>query len=202
MNESVKVAAGPVNGVNRWAKILIVSTIVLPMVIAYGVYHTGLGMPTGTINKGDLLAPPVNIEGLTLTIENQSAAIDQIEPKWRLVIPAFNVCEIACEQALYVTRQVHKRLNEKYPRVERWILTNIDDEKFITRVATEYPGAVLVSALPDQWQTLLSNTNSKDGDYFMMDRSGFVMMSYQTSVHSGNDLLKDLKRMLKFTREH
>ena len=186
----------------QWSKLLIVATILLPMVAAYWIYQTGMGIPKGTINKGDLLQPPVQITELTL----QSAAGDAIsfqtlEKKWRLVVPAFGSCDAACMDSLYVTRQVHTRLNEKYPRVERWLVTNIEDPAFLALLAKDYPHIGIHYASAQDWQRLVGATSNKHGNYFMMDQNGFLMMSY-SQAHTGNDLLADLKRMLKFTREH
>ncbi|UTA47905.1 hypothetical protein L1F30_17340 [Simiduia sp. 21SJ11W-1] len=186
----------------QWSKILIMATIVVPMVVAYVVYQTGFGMPAGTINKGELLVPPVQITELALTNSEGAINFASEQKKWRLLVPAFGHCTGACEQSLYLTRQVHKRLNEKYPRVERWVLTDIAKPAFTDLLAAEYPGAKVINTDKAAWASLLATTNQPNGHYYMMDQNGFIMMAYNTELHTGNDLLKDVKRMLKFTREH
>jgi hypothetical protein len=192
-----------VKATGRWQKLLVVATLLVPMVAAYLIYQTGIGMPTGTINKGNLLQPPVNIDELTM-FSDSGAQLDfsTQDKKWRLVVPAFGACAEQCREALYVTRQVHTRLNEKYPRVERWLVTDINDPAFRQLLANEYPRITIVNVAADQWHSLLSESVESDPDYLMMDQNGFLMMGYQRAQHTGNDLLADLKRMLKFTREH
>lgn len=177
---------------------LIMAAIFGPMLAAYVIFKTGIGIPAGTINKGVLLAPPVSLEALT-----QFADYPESAGKWRLLVPVFGPCEQACEQALYLTRQVHLRLNEKAPRVARLVVADphFITEAFEQRLAEQHPGVLLLPLPADQWQALIAGSNWQDGQYAMVDQAGFMMMFYQ-SQHTGNDLLTDLKRMLKLSREH
>lgn len=186
----------------RWSKILIIATILVPMVLAYVIYHTGMLMPQGTVNKGDLLSPPVQISNISLATDGAPIQFESQARKWRLVVPAFSECTKACEQALYLTRQVHKRLNNKYPRVERWVLTDIETPLFADLLASEYSGAEVVQASHGQWLSLINQSDQPAGHFYMMDQKGFIMMAYNVERHSGNDLLTDIKKMLKYTREH
>lgn len=177
---------------------LILAAIFGPMLAAYVIFKTGIGIPTGTINKGVLLAPPVSLALLDDMPDYQQSA-----DKWRLLVPVMAPCDQACEQALYITRQVHLRLNEKAPRVARLVLADpryLTDE-FRQLLADQHPGVALLPLTAEQWQSLIAGSNWQEGQYAMVDQSGFMMMYYQ-SAHSGNDLLTDLKRMLKLSREH
>ncbi|MDN3638031.1 hypothetical protein QWY82_04320 [Simiduia curdlanivorans] len=186
----------------QWSKWLVMGVILVPMVVAYVIYETGLGIPTNTINKGVLLNPPVQIDSLELRDrDNQPMTMAQQPQKWRLLVPAMSACDDACVEALYITRQVHTRLNEKYTRVERVFLVADLDSATEQLIATEHANIQVVKVDPSAWAALLAQTNYAQGRYLMMDPDGFLMMYYQDQ-HTGNDLLADLKRMLKFSREH
>ena len=114
---------------NQWKRnqkqgLLILAIVVLPMVAAYVMFKTGWGMPTHTINKGVLLTPPQPIDSLDLAGNNE--ALQRLYPaekkQWRIMIPISADCDTTCQQNLFITRQVHIRLAEKAPRVERILL--------------------------------------------------------------------------------
>lgn len=182
--------------------------VLLPMVIAYGVYFTGIGMPTGTINKGELLTPPVPISAWQLRTQSGDAwVLDEQPTKWRLLIPGAASCDQACQDNLYLTRQVHIRLGEKGLRVERFYL--LTDESLSNSLSEhlerEHATAKVLHVDEEAMRASLASTNLpgdpvEEGRYFLMDQEGFVMMSYDAE-QSGNDLLKDIKRMLRYSYE-
>jgi len=192
----------------RWQGALVVSAIVLPMVLAYAIFKTGWAMPTGTVNKGDLLVPATAISGLTL-LDQQGQVVDMLAGKkmWRMVIVASNDCDELCFQQLYTSRQVHKRLSEKSVRVERLFLNTSDtySAKLKTSLDTDYPRIKQYRVSAASWSALMGNTNAADEplnghSVYYIDQQGFAMMSYQPT-HEGVDLLDDIKRLLKYSYE-
>lgn len=187
----------------------IMLVVALPMVAAYIIYHTGMGIPTSTINKGDFLHPPQAVAQLGLTTESGELWRDEGELKrWRLLVPITADCDEQCEQNLYTTRQVHVRLGKDAYRVER-LLVLMDgqvDDALQTFLQEEHPGVVVVHSAREDWQALLAETNMAgtdpvaDGHYYLMDQQGYLMMAYNPE-HPGGELLDDIKRMLKLSYE-
>jgi cytochrome oxidase Cu insertion factor (SCO1/SenC/PrrC family) len=188
-----------------WPVILIVVATVLPIVAAYVAYYSGMGVPDETVNNGILLEPPVKLSALTDKATDEVPAID--EPKWRLLIPVVTPCEQGCKENLYTTRQVHIRLGEKGTRVER-IAVNLSGEQgkeFLNDIQAEHPLLQHFSVKREDWDAWLQNINAPDSleqtpYYILVDQTGFAMM-YYTVDHHGNELLKDIKRVLRFTPE-
>lgn len=186
----------------------IMLVVLLPMVIAYGVYYTGIGMPTGTVNKGELLAPPQAASDLDLRqLDGAPWQVTDQKKRWRWLIPGYAECTDACQQNLYLTRQVHIRLAEKSTRVERIYLL-LDDElsaETAAFLAAEHPHMPVLKVDPGKLQAAimaggLPENSLAEWRYFLMDQEGFVMMSY-TPTHTGQQLLDDIKRMLKYSYE-
>ncbi len=183
--------------------------VALPMVAAYIIYHTGMGMPTGTINKGDFLHPPQPVARLQLqTPEGDTWQADAEDERWRLVVPVTAECDQACRDKLYVTRQVHVRLGKDAYRVQRLVVL-VDSE--LTQglqnwLEEEHPGVVVLHNSAADWRAMLAPTNLEDSDplagghYYLMDPQGYLMMSYRPE-HTGGELLDDVKRMLKLSYE-
>lgn len=187
---------------------LIFAIVLSPMVIAYWMYTTGIGMPTDTVNKGDLLTTPQTASDLNLReTDGKPWNVADHKTKWRWLIPGGAQCSEQCQKNLYLTRQAHIRLAEKAGRVERIYLL-LDDEltpETEEFVANEHPHMPVVRVDADHLRTAFTAAGIEgdvltDGRYFLMDQEGFVMMSY-TPAHTGKELLDDIKRMLKYSYE-
>lgn len=178
----------------------------LPIAAAYFAFFTGIGVPEHTVNRGRLLAEPMNVKQLLSQGQGDFLLALQQQKKWRLLIPLTANCNEACAKILYTTRQVHIRLGEKSTRVER-VAMNIDGQAgldYFDTIKAQHPKLHLVTVTAEQWQQWLAATDNRftnDPFYLLVDQEGFAMMTYNTDVH-GNDLLKDLKRALKFSIDY
>ncbi|MDO3387746.1 hypothetical protein QWI17_18020 [Gilvimarinus sp. SDUM040013] len=188
--------------------LLLMLVVALPMIAAYTIYHTGWGMPTGTVNKGELVQPPQRLSDLKLlTADGDVWDIDAEDKRWRYVIPGNAECDRTCMDNLYLTRQVHIRLNDKARRAERIYLL-LDDAlapELSEHIAAEHPLLRVMRANRADVEKMLAATNfaghaAKAGRYFLMDQQGFLMLAYHPG-DKGGELLKDMKKMLKTSYE-
>jgi cytochrome oxidase Cu insertion factor (SCO1/SenC/PrrC family) len=185
----------------------IMLVVLLPMVVAYGMFYTGIGIPTGTANKGILLDPPQAAQDLDLRELDGQEWRPSGPKKWRWIIPGAAECSETCQQNLYLTRQVHIRLAEKSGRVERIYLLLDEQIDVATQnfLAHEHPHLHVLKAEPARLREAMKAAGiaddvNFDDHYFLMDQEGIVMMAY-TPAHTGQQLLDDIKRMLKYSRE-
>ncbi|WP_111641520.1 SCO family protein [Marinimicrobium alkaliphilum] len=183
--------------------------VTLPLAAAWFVYYTGIGMPTTQVNRGDLVSPPQLIDQLEPRELGTDGAWEigtEERRRWRYVIPGYATCDQLCQDTLYLTRQVHIRLGKDAYRVERIYLLLDDhiDPALVDWLETEHPGLRVMRTEPQALAELLDRTNLRgvdpvaSGEYFLMDQIGYLMMRY-TPAHTGNELLDDVKRMLKVT---
>jgi hypothetical protein len=193
-------------GLSRYKGWLVVAVIVLPMLSAYLIFNTGIGMPTSTINKGDLLFPATSIVDIDM-LNDEGQKFDLIGSKklWRMLLVTDNQCDDVCLQKLYLSRQVHIRLGEKAMRVERVLVNAGPDfsDEFKNYLTTEHPRLITASVNKQQWQDNFSASSiavhQLDGSHiYYVDLEGFTMMSYDKS-HDGAALLSDIKRLLKYS---
>lgn len=182
-----------------WQLIAILAVTLIPIIAAYVAYYTGIGVPKDTVNKGVLLEPAKNVSDV---LGDASGDIPSFTDnlKWRLLIPVPRECDKDCQQNLYITRQVHIRLGEKGERVERYAvnLGGATGEEFLQSIRPEHPQLKHFSVSPDTWESWLkeSNVPGVDHYYLLVDQVGFAMMFYSVQ-HNGNQLLDDLKRVLR-----
>ncbi|MFT5116856.1 MAG: cytochrome oxidase Cu insertion factor (SCO1/SenC/PrrC family) [Kiritimatiellia bacterium] len=192
---------------NRFFAVMIILIVVAPMGIAYVMYQTGWGVSAGTTNKGTLLSPPVALNELSL-VKNTSLLAELFVDKksvkrWRLLVPVSAGCSEVCQKNLYTTRQVHIRLAEKSYRLER-VLLALDTLplNLQTLLLQKHPNTLLANSTHEnfkQWISAAANSSDNAEDYYyLVDQGGLVMMQYDVS-HTGQDLLDDVKKLLKFT---
>ncbi|MFL0798641.1 MAG: hypothetical protein K6L73_14260 [Cellvibrionaceae bacterium] len=194
---------------SQWQMLGVLSAVFVPMVIAYTLFKTQLGIPDGTINKGELLPVPQQMSELMMSnLDGTPWSANEMKDKWWMVIPVTADCGESCQQSLWVTRQVRTRLNEKRIRVKRLALL-LDGANVPEALVEEHPDLAWKRADDyQQWSRpqlrptsgpALLETAPQRG-YFVVDQQGWAMMTYD-SRQSGNDLLKDIKRLLRYSYE-
>ena len=205
---------------NRFFGLVIIVIVTAPMLLAYIMFQTGWGVSSNTTNNGELLTPALPIQELQVMTEDKvfenlfsgqffdEAALNKntknksSAKKWRLLVPVTAACSDVCQKNLYTTRQVHIRLAEKAYRVERIILF-LDElnPTLLQQLNNEHPNTLRVSSranLFSQWLAPANIAESAEQYYYLIDQEGFAMMRYDAS-HTGQNLLDDIKKLLKFT---
>ncbi len=176
---------------------------ILPVAAAYVMYFSGIGVPDSTVNKGTLLSAPQPLGPLVSDAMRMNLESDK---KWRIVIPVEGECDTECEQALYLTRQVHIRLAHRSERVERIALWGggLPNSAQLTALEETHPRLIneaVDEARLTQWLNAFNLPSSEAAGYYLVDQEGRAMMHYTLDI-DGNDLLKDLKRALKFSIDY
>lgn len=210
MNQNAQLSETPARhlnrtGLNRLQGISVIASVALPIMAAYIVYYTGVGMPTATTNQGELLQPPIDVKQLPF-VERGSGPLEFTAeaPKWRyLVIPAGD-CDAECEKLLYTSRQVHIRLAEKADRIERLMVSTVplSDARY-RQLQHDHPRLRFVTLAPAALIKLERDAGFAKWDRpraLLVDQQGFAMMAYDNR-NTGNQLLKDIKRLLKYSYE-
>ena len=184
----------------RRTLVMIALVSITPLALAYFMFFTGLGVPNNTVNSGTLLDSPLSLQELVSDDEWQRL---NAEKKWRLLLPVGERCSEACAEHLYTTRQVHIRLSEKSIRIERVALNHGGEQgdAYLKSLAEEHPFLKTETVSADTWRRWLAQSPQLSAQaedfYLMVDQEGLAMMMY-TNEH-GNDLLKDIKRALKYS---
>jgi cytochrome oxidase Cu insertion factor (SCO1/SenC/PrrC family) len=194
----------PIKKRNRNYGLIILGIIILPTLAAYIMFKTGWGIPSNTSNKGNLLEPARAIDELVLNNENDvlDRLVEDNKKRWRILVPVTQACNEICQNHLYISRQVHIRLAEKAYRVER-VLVLLDSltTESLNNLKTEHPETILVESnvgALNAWLKISKLTLSAENYFYLVDQEGFAMMYYDIK-HKGQDLLDDVKKVLKFT---
>ncbi|MCF7980483.1 MAG: hypothetical protein K9K86_00760 [Pseudomonadales bacterium] len=191
----------------RLTLIFIFAIAFVPMVLATYMYFNKVMVPSGRTNKGVLILPPLALDELGLTgEENQPIGVADMQDKWVMIVVADSVCGQTCKEALYKARQVNIALHKESERVIRYYVdVSIDGTGALSHsLKSEYPLLHLASAdrLPLKRyldQKLDANKALSESYILLADPIGNVMM-YYLPENSGKDILEDLKRLLKVSQ--
>ncbi|SFL94377.1 hypothetical protein [Marinobacter zhejiangensis] len=174
-----------------------------PMLLATVMYFTGWLNPTGQANHGDLIQPLVPISQLNLVGDDGRRLADRFTsptaPRQWLMLVAAEGCDADCESLLYLARQVNIALGKDADRVMRAAFLAGIAQGQRNQVAAEYGTMELLSpgAREPIWPTGADPATAPR--ILLVDPLGNVMMQY-TTANSGEDMLKDLKRLLKLSQ--
>lgn len=186
--------------------LLIVLMPVAAIAAASLVFYTGVGIPTGTTNRGQLVQPPPQAGGLQLRNQaGDSLTAAALAGKWLILVPGGTRCDDVCRERLWLSRQVRTALGKDAQRVRR-VYLGLESEfepSLLEWLRAEHPDAEPLYAAREEWQALLAGSNAPDAaghPLYLVDQRGFLMMAY-TLQHDGQDLLKDLRFLLKYSPE-
>ena len=175
-----------------------------------------LGM-IGTANQGTLVQPPRQLDDVALKDSvglHVSWADAEQESRWVLLVPSPGpTCGEACERRLYLTRQIHVAMGKEFNRIGRAYLsdTAVADTAlavdalsdggtlpagFDELLARDHRGLRVLRVSPGDFSTLFPELSENADTWYLVDPSGWIMMSYDDSV-GYRDVMGDLKFLLK-----
>ncbi len=190
---------------NRYKLVLLFGLPLIIMVGAYLVYTTGIGMPTGTSNKGMLINPPLQIGDMPSLQPRPFPPADNAQ--WLFLVPGGADCDASCRERLYQTRQIRTALGKHTHRIQRMYLNfsgaalNAELRQFLSN---EHADLEVVNAARQDFAGLIGAAAMPPAEieqvFYVADPRGFIML-YYSAEHTGKDTLSDLKFLLKFSQE-
>lgn len=195
---------------NRLLLLLIMASFVLPFVIGDMAYKLGW-YKGGQTNNGQLMDPPAAFADFGARLSNGGVADAAfVRRNWWLLYVVPEQCETACRNRLFQMRQVRKALGRESGRVHPLlVMTSSPSAEIEALLGKEFPDFVRVQADRPQVNTALGRAlpdAASAGNLFVMDPMGWLMLMYapeldeKTSVIKAEDILNDLKKLLKASR--
>lgn len=183
---------------SRTSLVMLAAIAFVPLLAAYAIFFFFPSLtPQGTTNEGELIDPPVSMSA-------QRGATELLAPgKWTLVVVTGSDCNDECERALYLSRQVNIALGKDAERVQRTLVV-ADEEIGATLgelLEAEYPLVAVRLVTSEALLVALrqaAGTADLTGYVFVADPNGNVMM-YYTPANDGEQMLKDLKHLLRLS---
>lgn len=195
---------------NRLLLLLILASFVLPFVAGDLAYKFGW-YKGGKTNQGQLIDPPVAFSGFQAAmLTGEPVTADYVRGSWWLLYVIPEHCEAACHNRLFQMRQVRKALGKESDRVRPLLVVTAPLPADVqSLLAQEFPDFVLLRANPGSIDSVMARVMPEaaaKGNLFIMDPMGWIMLTYapeadeKSSVIKAEDILNDLKKLLKASR--
>ncbi|MEA1080147.1 hypothetical protein [Marinobacter qingdaonensis] len=175
-----------------------------PMVFATIMFYTGWLNPSGHTNNGELISPVVPVQQLQLETRDGTPLAERFGPEqadsqWLLMVVADD-CAGPCQELLYLARQVNIALGKNANRVARAAALGSVPAELSERWSTEYNLMERLVPAPGTTPAWPAGIDPEaEPRILLVDPFGNVMMHYGTD-HTGKDMLKDLKHLLKISQ--
>lgn len=177
--------------------LLVLLVCAAPVVASYLSYY--VIKPHGRTNYGELIMPPRALPATLALVNLQGDAVrpEQLKGQWLLVTVQGGACDAACEQALYLQRQMREMLGRDKDRLDRvWFIPDAAPVREALLPALE--GSWLLRAAPEAlgaWLSPASGQRLQDGLY-LVDPRGDWMMRWPADGDVRR-IRKDLTKLLK-----
>jgi cytochrome oxidase Cu insertion factor (SCO1/SenC/PrrC family) len=193
---------------SRLPVILLAAIFVLPVVLAVLVFNIEDFRPRGMTNHGELVIParPLHVVGFKRP-DGSDFNIEDLKKYWTLVYIGDSKCDEACQEKIYIMRQVRWSQGDEMNRVNRlFIVVDEGGLPNLKALIDKYPGMSVATGNQKHMQAFVDQFELKGkpaavgaGRLYIVDPLGNLMMSYPADAEP-KGILKDLKKLLKVSQ--
>jgi len=172
----------------RLQLILILLLTIGPMVLATGMYTLKFWVPDSRSYHGELIGNgPTRAE----------LGVQTDEQRWQLLVTAPQTCTVACQQLVYLARQIQIGLGRDASRATHALASaQALDADYVARLQREYPQLQRYAMdVPAYTRGAQGNGGAQ---LWIIDPHGNLVLRYDPSV-KGKDVLNDLRHLLKLS---
>ena len=194
---------------SRQSFVLLALIFMMPAFVAFVMHNAGDGgwQPEGATNRGTLVHPARPLELSPDLVRDGQPLGEYLQGKWTLVYIGDADCDDVCRNNLYKMRQVRTAQNENMKRVQRLYVVNSSavTAELAGFIESEHPQLDTVTLSPVQSGQLsgffaVDATPVPEAErVYIVDPLGNLMMYYPPDADASG-MLKDLKKLLKFSR--
>lgn len=181
--------------------VFLVSLFVAPVLLGTLLFFNldRLGIDKGSVNYGELVHPALPLKVSNLKVAGEDAEIGEvISKKWTMLYIVPENCDSFCTDRLALLKRVRLLTNEQMRRVRTTVmsgkngLSNIDMSGYKNMV---------VASLYGETDTFYKQFPDKDlHPIYLIDPLGNLMMYYTQEKPDIKKMLKDINRLLKYSR--
>jgi len=183
----------------RLKMLLVLLVCASPVIASYFTYF--VVRPEGRSNYGELVSPPRPLPALLLrTLDGQSVAASSLRGQWLLVAVGPGACDQACEERLFMQRQLREMLGRERDRLDKvWLVTDgAELAPALRQVLEATPPVTILRAERDAVARWLEPAAGQalEGHLYVVDPMGKWMMRPPVDPQPSR-LKRDLDRLLR-----
>ncbi len=194
---------------SRQAIVVLGLIFLAPAFVAWVMHHSGAGgwRPAGTTNLGNLVNPARPLRMPEDLLAADRPLDELLQGRWTLVYIGDADCDTTCIENLYKMRQVRIAQNEDMKRVQTLflLLGDREPESLAAMLHENYRNLTVVPVTAAQAAQiapyfLIDGVEMQGAErVYFVDPLGNLMMYYTPDADPGG-MLKDLRKLLKFSR--
>lgn len=185
----------------RWKMMLVLAMCAAPVIASYFTYY--VIRPQGRSNYAELVQPSRTLPATLALRELDGTPVDpqSLRRQWLLLTLAPASCDAACEQRLYLQRQLHQMLGRERDRVDKvWLVLGAGQpaEAVLQAVQASPQPARVLRVDPAELQRWLEPAAGQalDAHLYIVDPHGEWMMRAPPQLDPKR-LKRDLDRLLR-----
>ncbi len=183
----------------RWKMLAVLLVCAAPVIASYFTYY--VVRPEGRRNYGELIEPQRPVPPLAAaTLKGQATTIDALKGQWLLVTVAGGACDAACENHLYLQRQLRESLGKDKDRMDRvWLLTDeVPVREALLPALSDATVLRVDAAALGQW-LLPAAGQSLASHLYVVDPMGNFMMRFPAGMdrEGAARAKRDLERLMR-----
>jgi len=187
----------------RWGRLQALAILLVcaaPVLASYWVFY--VARPSGgEAAYGSLVQPPVTMPDAVATdLQGTAVPLRSLKGQWLLVVVGSAGCSSACEQRLFLQRQLREMLGRERDRVDKvWLITDDGTPSAELQRALSTPPGVTMLRLP---RTRVAgwlkpeNGHGLDEHLYIVDPKGDWMMRMPPAPDPAK-VRRDLERLLR-----
>jgi len=181
--------------------LLMIFVFVAPILIGTLMFLNAdnLKMGEGSVNYGTLITPPVSIDVKGIDVAGKAADTEATaRVKWTLLYIAPEACDDKCNARIALLKRLRLLTNENMRRIRTVAVfpqTPANEEK----LAYDNPDLVIATQGTEAATFLGQFPHQDENPIYVIDPPGNLMMYYAGDVPDIKRMLKDFKRLLKYS---
>jgi hypothetical protein len=190
---------GPRNASGRWKMIAVLLVCAAPVIASYVTYY--VIRPEGRRNYGELINPQRPLPALqAATQDGKPVDLRSLKGQWLLMSVSGAACDPACQQRLYLQRQMREALGKEKSRLD-WVWLVNDGAAIDSRLQPALATSTVLR-IPDdalsQWLAPAAGQRLEDHIY-LVDPLGNWMMRFPANMDAAGaaKAKRDLERLLR-----
>lgn len=183
----------------RWRMLAVMLVCAAPVIASYFTYY--VIRPEGRRNFGELIQPQRPLPAISATnLQGEALALPTLKGQWLFVSVAGGACGVACQQNLYLQRQLREGLGKEKDRLD-WVWLVQDDAVVSPELQSALKGATVLrvpGAELSRWLVAEPGRQLEDHLY-LVDPLGNWMMRFPAGLTAENAprVKRDLDRLMR-----
>ena len=183
----------------RWKMIAVMLICAAPVVASYFTYY--VIRPDGRRNFGELVDPQRPLPDLTATtLDGQPRPLRGLKDQWLLVSVSGGACDAACQQHLYLQRQIREGLGKDKDRLD-WVWLIADDAAVSATLAPALTQATVLRVPAQALARWLAPTDGHQlaDQLYLVDPMGNWMMRFPSGMDAARaaKAKRDIERLMR-----